>query len=279
LHVVLPAGWQSTCRLTPAAPPPIATQVTREYAVRYRPGVRLDLYLPVGTDRPRPAVVAVHGGGWRVGSRTGMSWTATRLARAGFVVAAPDYALSSPSRPSYRAALGDIDAAVRYLRHNATRLGVDPGRIGAVGSSAGGHLAMLAADRATGPCTTGDRVAAVATWSSPLALPALAAADASSLLAGMATDLLGCSYDECPARWRRASPTSWATRDDPPALIYTSTEEFMPAAQASAMAAALRHARVPEWTVRLPGHRHASDYRADAIDNTITFLRTVLAGG
>jgi acetyl esterase/lipase len=82
---------------------------------------RLDVYVP---DRPpppggRPAVLAIHGGGWRGGSKTAYGRMAAALARRGYVVVAVDYALSKPGTPSWPTNLEDIRAAVRWLRRHA----------------------------------------------------------------------------------------------------------------------------------------------------------------
>ena len=275
----LPASWQSSCRLSPAPAPVPTDRISVQRDIAYDAGVELDLYLPANGTPLRPGVVAIHGGGWRVGSRSGMAWTATRLAKAGFVVAAPDYTLSTTGRPGFPLELAEVRAAVRWLRAHAASYGVDPARIGALGSSAGGHLALLAADSGTGPCTTGSRVAGVVAWSAPTDLTRLSGCGSGSCdLATLTNGFVGCSNADCPQRWQTASPVTWASADDPPALLYTSTEEFIPMAQTTEMVDALHHRSVPSWLVRLPGHRHASDYRTDAIDSSIAFLTTVLTG-
>lgn len=121
----------------------------------------LDLLLPKTADLPktdgpkkadglRPAVVYLHGGGWRGGERSaGMfPWISPQLAAHGFVAANVTYRLSGVA--SFPAQLHDVKAAVRWLRANADTLGIDRGRIGVWGDSAGGQLAALLG-------TTGDR--------------------------------------------------------------------------------------------------------------------------
>lgn len=110
----------------------------------------LDLVLPL--DEPpvaRPAILWIHGGGWSEGSRLeGLeNWCCPLLAMNGFVAATVGYRLT-PEAP-FPAQLHDVKGAIRWLRANADRYGIDPGRIGAWGFSAGGHLAALAG-------TTGD---------------------------------------------------------------------------------------------------------------------------
>jgi acetyl esterase/lipase len=104
-----------------------------------------DLYLPA-TPGPHPAMMLIHGGAWKVGSKTayGFSW-GPYLAERGFVVFSIDYRLSKPNQPTWPQALLDCKAALQYLRGNAASLAVDPDRIGVGGDSAGGELSSLLA--------------------------------------------------------------------------------------------------------------------------------------
>lgn len=98
----------------------------------------LDLLLPDGIERPQ-LLVCIHGGGWHTGSRKTDRFT--WLAEHGYALAHIDYRLSA--RATFPAQIHDCKGAIRWLRANAPRYGYDARRLGAVGSSAGGHLAML----------------------------------------------------------------------------------------------------------------------------------------
>ncbi len=101
----------------------------------------LDIARPKTGDGPFPAVVCIHGGGFRAGSRERYRSIAYYLAQHGYVAATIDYRLSP--RHQFPAAVEDSKAAVRYLRANAARFNLDPDRIGATGGSAGGHLVLM----------------------------------------------------------------------------------------------------------------------------------------
>ena len=98
----------------------------------------LDLYTPTGMDNA-PVLLFAHGGGWARGSRERVPHL--DLVNAGYAIASVDYRLSGDAK--FPAQIYDLKAAVRYLRANASELGLDPNRIGATGSSAGAHLAQL----------------------------------------------------------------------------------------------------------------------------------------
>jgi acetyl esterase/lipase len=101
----------------------------------------LDVMRPVSrVVKPRPAIVFVHGGGWIIGDKRGMRAMAETAAREGFVCFNINYRLAFGAENNWPAALDDSQRAVRWVRANAARYGVDPERMGAVGGSAGGHL-------------------------------------------------------------------------------------------------------------------------------------------
>src|SRR5205085_8578050 len=95
----------------------------------------------VGNSKKLPAIVCVHGGGFRAGKRERWDDTCKMLAQRGYVAATVSYRLA----PDYQfpAAIHDVKAAVRWLRAHADRCGIDPDRIGVLGDSAGGHLAQF----------------------------------------------------------------------------------------------------------------------------------------
>jgi acetyl esterase/lipase len=101
----------------------------------------LDLYLPEDkAARLLPVIAWVHGGGWRSGSK-GSGGRALPMLSRGFAVVDVGYRLSGEA--IFPAQIQDCKAAVRWIRANAEKYGLDPDRIGAWGSSAGGHLVAL----------------------------------------------------------------------------------------------------------------------------------------
>jgi acetyl esterase len=92
------------------------------------------------TDR-RAAIVFFFGGGWRSGSPAQFEQQCRYLARRGMVAMTADYRVSSRHDTKAVACVADGKSAVRWIRRNAERLGIDPERIVAGGGSAGGHVA------------------------------------------------------------------------------------------------------------------------------------------
>ena len=108
---------------------------------------KLDVYLPVGRDKGMrsPAIVMIHGGGWIGGEKDARREVnaGVGFARAGYVAISVEY--EKTRGKSWPTNLYDCKNAVRWLRKNAEDLQVDPDRIGVIGGSAGGHLALMTA--------------------------------------------------------------------------------------------------------------------------------------
>ena len=106
------------------------------------------LYQPSGSG-PFPAVLQVHGGAWSNKNRTDGQNTALDLVAAGIVVLSIDFR-NSPEAP-YPASLQDINYGIRWLKAHAGEFGSTPDRVGAYGTSSGGHQILLAAMRPDDP--------------------------------------------------------------------------------------------------------------------------------
>lgn len=103
--------------------------------------LQMNIARPKEGGGPFPAVLCIHGGGFRAGTREGYDRMCLALAQRGYVAATVTYRLAPTFQ--FPAAVHDCKAAVRWLRANATRYHLDPARIGAMGGSAGGHLALF----------------------------------------------------------------------------------------------------------------------------------------
>ena len=115
----------------------------------YRPSV-VDVYVPPAAKAsPKPLVLYIHGGGWvgghtrQAGALANFPEVLASLASEGFVVASLEYRLSGEA--AFPAQIQDVRAAIRFLKANAAKYGIDPARVGLWGGSAGGHLAALGA--------------------------------------------------------------------------------------------------------------------------------------
>ena len=119
----------------------IEFQADVEYSNPHDEHLKLNLARPKQIDGLAPAVVCIHGGGFRAGNRQRWDGVCRQLAERGYVAVTVTYRLAP--KHQFPAAVNDVKAAVRWLRANAERLKIDPDRIGTLGDSAGGHLAQF----------------------------------------------------------------------------------------------------------------------------------------
>lgn len=226
--------------------------------------LRLDVYRPAERDH-YPVVLLVHGGSWRIGSRASFGEVATRFAEEGFVAVSIDYRLT-PDDARWPQPLHDVSAALEWTIDNASRFGGDPERIGVLGSSAGGHLALSAAARH-------DTIDAVAAWSPPTDLRSL---HPDTLTADIER-LMGCSPWVCPARYRKASPAAMLHAGSAPTFLASSDQEFIPSAQHTALIERLEDLGIDHEDKVVAGRDHGMDLVDDVLPATIAFLRERLA--
>ncbi|MDM8005241.1 MAG: alpha/beta hydrolase [Phycisphaerae bacterium] len=228
--------------------------------------LQLDLYQPKGLGKPVPAVILIHGGGWKSGDRKIYRYYCIKLAEKGYVTATMSYRLSKEA--PYPAAVQDAKCAVRWLRANARKHHVDPDKIAVLGGSAGGHLAMMvgyswgvkALEGNGGNAGASSAVQAVINFYGPVDLTADEAKRAGAVIDFMG----GRKYDEAEAQYREASPIIHLTKKAPPTLILHGTiDDTVPIAQADLLAKRLKELGVPYEYERLEGWPHTMDLAED----------------
>lgn len=257
---------------------PLTQEVEYTPDIEYGTGgdvkLQLDLAKPQGIEGPLPGLILIHGGGWTGGKRQDFSVVAQELAKYGYVAATITYRLAPQHQ--WPAQIEDCKCAVRWMRAHAEELGVDPQRIGVLGGSAGGHLALLLGvmDESDGLEGTGgwedqsSRVHAVIDFFGPADLfdefdhqrrgqPFAAIANQE---VRVLEDFLGGTPDDMADRYREASPITYVTRGDAPTLILQGTHDVLvPYPQSVKMAAALARRGVPGRMELLFGAGHGWD--------------------
>lgn len=245
----------------------------------------MDVYRPAQPNGI--AIVAVQGSGWYSPMRYDASQLkasrevtthAERFAAAGYTV----FAINHRQAPRFRypAPIEDVQRAVRFVRFHASEYGVTPDRIGAWGSSSGGHLVeLLGAMDGKGEASDSDpvnrldaKVQAVVALFAPSDLMLLFS---TMERPGALTSLMGFSYQDpatafVPARpddfenrqYRDASPLTHVTSDDPPMLLmHGDADTIVPLRQSEIMESALKQAGVTVRLIRVPGGAHGPNFR------------------
>lgn len=191
--------------------------------------LHLDLFKPEKAGK-YPALLMIHGGGWRSGNRTMQIPMAQQIASKGYVTAAVEYRLSPEAL--YPAAIFDIKAAIRFLRANAAKYSIDPSRMAITGSSAGGQLAALIGmtpdvkkfDGDEGNSQVSAEIQAIIDMDGILDFtdPNESAKDTDPLKPSAGAYWFGASFQKAPEKWREASPIQYAGKKTPPILFINS---------------------------------------------------------
>ncbi len=258
---VVPTACAQKAQTPPKVPDTVVFEPGIEYANPDGQHLKLDLARPKSGDGPFPAILCIHGGGFRAGTREGYDGLCIRLAERGYVAVTVTYRLA----PKYQfpAAVHDVKAAVRWLRSHASEYHIDPDRIGVTGGSAGGHLAQFLAvtggvaqfEGESGNPGPSSRVACVVNVYGPSDFTKSygKSVDAAEVLPLW----LGGNLETAKPRHILASPLNWVTPDAAPTLCIHGTEDkYVNHEQAVWLVDRLKAAGVEAELLTLPGAGH-----------------------
>jgi acetyl esterase/lipase len=244
----------------------VSTDVVYSTLVGYRP-ITLDLY-HLEEDGPRPLVIYIHGGAWMIGHKrqSGRAFedfpaVLTELASRGYVVASIDYRLANEA--PFPAAINDVRTAIRFLKANANRYGIDTLNVAIWGNSAGAQLAALAAlDCGHSPggedkhnAGESDCVQAAVAWYGVYDFATLP----QTVVPRAVNAYLDCVKDTCsPERINAASAAAHVDSKDPPVLLMHGTDDTtVPITQSQELEAKLKAAKVPVTLEVIPDVGHS----------------------
>ena len=276
-------------------------------------GRRLDLYLPHAREgRQIPVVIWTRGSAWLAqNGKEGAQWLADELVPRNFAVVG--VSIRSSDQAHFPAQVHDIKAAIRWLRANAEKYGLDPQHIGIVGDSSGGWTAAMAALTGDAPELEGTEgvlgfssaVQAAVAFYPPtnfLEMDSWIVRPCSrdirqAMSAGMAlchkgpqspeSRLLGCAIEQCPEKVHAADPATYVSAADPPLMIlHGQSDPLVPHNQGERLYQALALACRDAEFISLPyaGHGPSADFltkdavRADATIRTSSSKGCVMTG-
>jgi acetyl esterase/lipase len=235
-----------------------AVEFTKDITFARRGGLelKLDIAVPAGDAKMRPAIMCIHGGGWFSGSRKSYYRHMEEIAKRGYVVATIDYRLT-PVAP-WPAQLEDVQAGLKWLVDNADKYGIDSERIGVVGQSAGGHLALMLG---TLPKEEQDvqRVRSVVNFYGPAEMRKV---EYVKHARGMVEGLIGGKLEDNLDKLIEISPITHIDRTDAPVLTFQGTKDtLVPFIQSKILHEHLQKAQVPNqlFVMEGAGHRIGGD--------------------
>ncbi|MHC4995550.1 MAG: alpha/beta hydrolase [Planctomycetota bacterium] len=175
----------------------------------------INIFYPKGhkASDQRPAIVFFFGGGWNGGNPSQFEGHCKYLAARGMVAMAADYRVKSRQDTPPSACVEDGKSAIRWVRTNARRLGVDPDRIAAGGGSAGGHVAAATATAVGFQAKKEDK--------------SISAKPNALVLFNPVYDNgpNGYGHDRVQDYWQRISPLHNIYKNTPPAIVFLGTED------------------------------------------------------
>ena len=224
--------------------------------------LKCDIYTPEG-EGPFPAILAVHGGAWRQGSKFALIRHAWKMAQAGYVVVAINYRHAPKHR--FPAQIHDCKHAIRWMKSRANEMKIDSKHIGAFGYSAGGHLVSLLGTSDADDGLEGEvspemekfetRIQAVAAGGAPCEFSWID--DDSQVLSYW----LGGSPIQKPDAYRTASPTTYVSADDPAFFLFHGTADLIvPASSSLKLHQTLEKTGISTQHYKAEGNGHFSTF-------------------
>ncbi|MCR4514468.1 S9 family peptidase [Aeromicrobium sp. 50.2.37] len=225
-----------------------------------------DLYLPRDTDDAGgvPVVVYVHGGGFTSGAPAPSPYYPPLLDR-GYAVLDVSYRLATPDRQTWDTAVADVGCALTWVTTEGPGVGLDPGRVGTMGDSAGGQLAINAAnlgarDELDPSCRTrGELPQVSAVVAGYPAVDGAAAYEESGLGRAYGNHYVGGPPEEFPERYAFTDSVNHLGRGNPPLLVYQGgADHLILPGPVRDFARASREAGTTTRYVELPGQEHTT---------------------
>ncbi len=267
--------------------------VTRDipYADNDNPRQRLDLYLPKTRTEGSilPVIVFIHGGGWRAGDKSSGAGNLMRFIPSGkFAGVSVGYRLTNEAQ--WPAQIHDCKAAIRWIRGNADKYGLNADKIAVWGTSAGGHLVSMLGTSGDVKELEGDlgshddkssTVTAVINFFGPENFETMIRqkSDIDRTTANYPEALLlGGRVQDRPQVARQASPVTHISPGDAAFLTAHGTEDpLVPFSQATELHEKLKQSGVPSILITMDGGGHG--FASRELDETIArFLNHHLLG-
>lgn len=220
----------------------------------------LNMYVPKNLKGPVPCLVFIHGGAWKKGKKEDYLFYNVHFAKLGYVTATVSYRLSGVAK--FPAAIQDVNCAIRWIRAHAEEYSINPDQIGAVGGSAGGHLAMLAGfaddpelEGNGGHQDQSSKLQAIVNFYGVCDLTTDDVHGRSEPI-----DFFGKTIEEAPELYAQGSPLKHLTKDAPPIITFHGTiDKVVTVKQSDLLHEKLEEKGIINYYDRIEGWPHTMD--------------------
>lgn len=220
--------------------------------------LKLDLCYAKNLKKKSPLLIFIYGEAWKHGNKDKYLGYLIDFAKKGYVTASIAYRFSKEAK--YPAAINDVKCAIKWLKANADKYHINPKQVALIGGSTGGYLAMMAGyanniSKFEAGCTVKNidsRVQAVVDLYGPTDLTNKQVIETTK-----AEEFIGKPYGQAQTIYKKASPLSYITKDDPPTLIFHGTiDDIVPLEQSTALKSKLNKQGVVAEYHELKGWPH-----------------------
>ncbi|MFD1392884.1 alpha/beta hydrolase [Lacticaseibacillus jixianensis] len=243
--------------------------------------LKLDIYGPDGV--ARGGIIQIHGGGWFRGDKAKDADWAQRWAARQYEVIVPNYRIAPAFH--YPAAQADMDTLMAWVKK--TRLPFDKAHLAAVGSSAGGNMAVELAIKYGIPAISLSGILDIGDWLAHHEAVQAEEGDTSDFNQRASATINQDGPNDpfykwfitnyiAPADYAKATPAPRVTAQTGPLYLANSLNEFVPTSGLFQMGEAMSAAQVPFVLRTVVGSRHAKGYLDDVFDELNVFLNKVL---
>lgn len=263
-------------------------------------GHKLDIHLPFGIQKPIPTVIAIYGSAWFSNSSKGRIMQGDMgkiLLKNGFAVVSINHRSSHDA--IFPAQIQDVKAAIRFIRANAAKYGIDTSFIAITGSSSGGHLAALAGtsngvknnkvnnevadiEGELGQFTKfNSNVHAVIDWYGPtnfLIMDECGSSFQHNGIKSPESTLIGGEIQKNKDKVALANPITYVTENNPPFLIFHGNKDpLVPHCQSEKLHEILEAKGIQSELVIIPGGKHGPGVKTDIyFEQMISFLKSLV---
>ena len=237
--------------------------------------LHLDAFINNKTKK-NPAVVMIHGGGWRSGNKNQMQALANEIASKGYSCFSIEYRLSLEAK--YPEGIYDVKNAIKFIKDNASKFNVDPDKIAILGCSSGGQMAALIGttnedssfEDSKNKSKSSSKVNAIINIDGVLAFKHPESSEGE-----MASFWLGGTYEKKPENWKNASALNHTNKNTPPILFINSSIDRFHAGRDD-MIAILKQNKIYSEVKTIQNSPHSFWFFQPWFDETVNYTTSFL---